>query len=86
MDERLSVSGLNHYLEEPDDAAIANSNSDPVMRCSLGFRKQAMKGIIGLDHSTKWADAIKFPSRPTEVSAFLPGHQVAIWKKALVSF
>ena len=44
-----------------------------------------MKAVIDLDHSTKWAEAIKFPSRPSEVALFLPGHQVAFWKKALTS-
>ena len=85
VDERLAVSGLNHYLEEPDDAAIANAQKDPQLLQSLQFRKQAMKAVIDLDHSTKWAEAIKFPSRPVEVSLFLPGHQVAFWKKAMTS-
>ena len=80
VDERLVLSGLNHYLEEPDDAAIANVNHDEGVKRSMAFRKSAMKAIIDLDHSTKWSDAIKFPSRPTEVQLFLPGHKVAFWR------
>ena len=28
VDEKLMLSGLTHYLEEPDDAALANANQD----------------------------------------------------------
>ena len=82
VDERLILSGLNHYLEEPDDAALKNATHDQQIQKSLAFRKSGMKAVIDLDHSTKWAEAIKFPSRPENVQLFLPGHQVAFWRQA----
>jgi hypothetical protein len=85
IDERLVSSGLNHYLEEPDDASIAATASDPLILRSLSMRKTAMKALIDLDHSEKWKDAIKFPSRKAECAAFLPGHQVFFWKKQTVA-
>ena len=35
LDERLVASGLNHYLEEPDDSSLQASRQDPVFtnRC-----------------------------------------------------
>ena len=74
VDEKLILSGLNHYLEEPDDAALKNAAQSRSIQDSLAFRRSAMKAVIELDHSQKWAEAIKFPSRPTEVQLFLPGH------------
>ena len=82
LDERLVASGLNHYLEVPDDAAIAAANDNPVFKRSMAIRKSAMKAMIDLDHSEKWREAIKFPSRKAECALFLPGHQVFFWKKA----
>ena len=82
VDERLIASGLNHYLEEPDDASITRAAENPDYLKSMNVRKSAMKAVIDLDHSTKWAEAIKFPSRPAEVQLFLPGNQVFFWKAA----
>ena len=82
VDEKLVLSGLNHYLEEPDDAALQNLGKEHIVKRSMDFRKAAMKAVVELDHSTKWQEAIKFPSRPHEVTLFLPGHQVAFWRKA----
>ena len=84
MDEKLVASGLNHYLEEPDDAAMAQSRQDAGARRSMKIRAAAFKAIIDLDHSSKWAQAIKYPSRTEKslVSLFLPGQQVFFWKKA----
>ncbi len=47
----------------------------------MEIRKAALTAVIDVDHSTKWAQAIQFPSRPSEVSLFLPGNQVFFWKK-----
>ena len=41
-----------------------------------------MEALIDLDHSEKWNDAKKFPSRAAHGSLFLLGHQVFFWKKA----
>ncbi len=84
VDEKLVASGLSHYLEEPDDADVRHSREDPHARKSMEIRAAAMTAVIELDHSTKWAQAIKFPSRTekTMVSLFLPGQQVFFWKKA----
>ncbi len=81
VDERLAARGLNHYLETPDDAAVENSRKDLVMRKSMEIRKAAMKAVVELDHLTKWAQAIQFPSRSSEVSLLLPGNHVFFWKK-----
>ena len=70
VEERLVASGLNGYLEQPDDASIAESQKDPDMKKSFEIRKIAMKAIIDLDHSEKWAQAIQFPSRKAEVTLF----------------
>ena len=83
VDEKLSISGLSHYLEEPDDAAITTAQTDAELLRSMTFRKVAMKAVIDLDHSEIWANAIKFPSRPQETDLFLPGHQVAFWRKGV---
>ena len=53
LDERLVASGLNHYLEEPDDSSMQASRQDPAFRNSLQIRKAAMKAIIELGHSDK---------------------------------
>ena len=82
LEERLIASGLSHYLEQPDDASIEHHSRDPVARMSQRIRCEAMKAVIELDHSDKWAQAIKFPSRKAEVTLFLPGHQVIFWKQA----
>ena len=60
VDERLIASGLNHYLEDPDDAAISAAGADAVYKKSMEIRKAAMKAIIELDHSEKWAAALKY--------------------------
>ena len=78
VDERLVASGLNHYLEEPDDAAISASGADPFYKRSMEIRKTAMKAVIELDHSEKWSQAIKFPSR-TEFPNF-----VSPWKSSVL--
>ena len=80
VDERLVLSGLNHFLEEPDDAALANATGDEKVKQSMRFRTEAMKAVIEMDHMTKWSEAIKTPSRPLDVQLFLPGHQVAFWR------
>ena len=81
LDERLVASGLSHYLEEPDDASVTAAVSNPVLRKSMQIRKAAVKALIDLDHSEKWADAIKFPSRASHCAMSLPGHQVFSWKR-----
>ena len=53
LDERLVLSGLNHYLEQPDDASIASTTQDPNLKESMDIRKAAMKALIDLDHSEK---------------------------------
>ena len=63
-DERLIASGLDHYLEQPDDAAVSSSGTDPAYRQSMNFRRAAMKAVVELDHSTKWSQAIRQPTRP----------------------
>ena len=55
VDERLVASGLNHYLEEPDDAAISASGADSIYKRSMEIRKTAMKAVIEFDHSEKLA-------------------------------
>ena len=84
IDEKLIASGLNHYLEEPDDASVLHHDRDPVAKRTMEFRLAAMKKVVEMDHDGKWAQAIKYPSRvdKTRVSMFLPGHQVFFWKKA----
>ena len=82
LDERLIASGLNHYLEQPDEASIHASQTDPAFKKSMDIRKEAMKALIDLDHAEKWKDAIQFPSRKAHASWFLPGTQVFFWKKS----
>ena len=53
MDERLIASGLNHYLDEPDDAAITAATENKSYKTSMEIRKAAMKAVIELDHSEK---------------------------------
>ena len=79
-DERLIASGLNHYLEQPDDAAISSSGADPAYRQSMDFRRAAMKAVVELDHSTKWSQAIRQPTRSEVPTVFLPGNQVFFWR------
>ena len=50
-DERLVASGLSHYLEEPDDAAITASSASPDYRRSMQMRKSSMKAVTELDHA-----------------------------------
>ena len=57
------------------------SRNDPIFRNSLQIRKAAMEAIIELDHSDKWTEALRFPSRKSECALFLPGHQVFFWKR-----
>ena len=66
LDERLVASGLNHYLEEPDDSSMQASRQDQACHQSLQIRKAAMKAIIELDHSDTWTGALRFPSRKAE--------------------
>ena len=75
-DERLIASGPNHYLEQPDDAAIHASTVDQAYKRSIEFRRSAMRAVIELDHSTKWSQAIKQPTRPEVPTVYLPGNQV----------
>ena len=42
VDERLIASGLNHYLEEPDDAAITVANANKTYPDSMAIRKAAI--------------------------------------------
>ena len=79
VEERLIASGLNHYLEEPDNAAISAAGADPVYKRSMEIRKSAMKAVIELDHSEKWAAALKYPSRSDLPNFFLPGAQVLFY-------
>ena len=78
IDERLVASGLNHYLEEPDDESVLHDDSDGGSKRSMEIRKAAMKKVVELDHDGKWVQAIKYPSRVdrARASMFLPGHQV----------
>ena len=85
VDERLVASGLNHYLEQPDDASIAAAGTNPDFKKSMELRKAAMMALVDMDHSDKWKDAIQFPSRKANCAMFLPGHQVFFWKKAQTS-
>ena len=54
-DESLIASGLNHYLEQPDDAAVTASTQDQAYKRSIDFRRSARRAVIELDHSTKWS-------------------------------
>ena len=75
-DERLIASGLNHYLEEPDNASVTSVQQDEAYKKSIETRKAAMKAVVELDHRDKWAEAIRFPSRRRDPQIFLPGNQV----------
>ena len=81
LDDRLVASNLNHFLEEPDDASVEAHKTDPTLNKARQLCKIAMKAVIELDHSDKWAAACKYPSRPAETNLFLPGHQVMFWRK-----
>ena len=82
VDERLIASGLNHYLESPDDAAITAAHTDPAYKESMRIRKAAMKAVIELDHSEKWAAAVKYPSRTDLPIFLLPGSQCFFYAAA----
>ena len=82
VDERLIASGLNHYLEEPDDAAITVASENPQYKSSMEIRKAAMKAVVELDHSEKWAQAIKHPSRSDLPTFFVPGTQCFFYAAA----
>ena len=62
VDERLMASGLNHYLEQPDDASISLAQADPVMKRSMQIRKQAMIALVALDCSLigRACEALRF--------------------------
>ena len=64
------ASNLNHFLEEPDDASVEAHKTDPTLNKARQLRKIAMKAVIELDHSDKWAAACKYPSRPAETNLF----------------
>ena len=82
VDERLIASGLNHYLEEPDDVAITAATEEREYRTSMEIRKAAMKAVVELDHSEKWAQAIKFLSRNEPPTFFVPGSQCFFYSAA----
>ena len=48
----------------------------------MAIRKAAMKAVIELDHSEKWAQAIKYPSRSDLPTFFLPGTQCFFYSAA----
>ena len=39
-----------------------------------------MRAVIELDHSTKWSQAIKQPTRPEVPTVYLPGNQVFFYR------
>ena len=79
-DERLLASGLNHYLEQSDDAAIHASATDTAYRRSMDFRRSAMRAVVELDHSTKWSQAIQKPTKSEVPTVYLPGNQVFFYR------
>ena len=84
MDERLVASGLNHYLEEPDDSSMQASRQDPAFRNSLQIRKAAMKAIIELDHSGTWTEALRFSIQKIRMCLVFVGHHVFFWKRTRI--
>ena len=82
LDERLIASCLNRYLESPDDAAITAAHTDAPYKESMRIRKAAMKAVIELDHSEKWAAAVKYPSRTDLPIFLLPGSQCFFYAAA----
>ena len=81
FDERLFASGLGHYLERPDDAALSMAATDDVMKRSIAIREAALKAVITLDHHTKWHEACKTLSRSNN-GPYFPGDQVFYWRRA----
>ena len=79
-DERLWASGLNSWLEQPGDAAIDMTHSDPVCAKAYKMREAAMKAVVQLDHDEKWKRALKYTSRTTG-DQFFPGDQVFYWRR-----
>ena len=75
VDERLIASGLYYYVEEPDDPSITVASENKQYRTSMEIRKAAMKAVVELDHSEKWAQAIKYPSRNDLPTFFVLGSQ-----------
>ena len=45
-----------------------------------------MHAVVALDHSDKWRAALKFPSRKSECTWYLPGQQVFFWKRGKAKF
>ncbi len=78
-DEVLPVSGLDHYLEAPQDAHISIACTDPVWERALRIRTAALKAVVELDHADKWKQLIQTPARVGR-GPYLPGEQVFRWK------
>lgn len=55
MDEQLSARGLDHYLEQPNGAAITRHAAGHNRR--IQPRGIAMRAVIELDHAQTWAAA-----------------------------
>ena len=51
-------------------------------RTSMEIRKAAVEAVVELDHSEKWAQAIKFPSRNEPPTFFVPGSQCFLYSAA----
>ena len=49
------------------------SRQDPAFRDSLQIRKAAMQATIELDHSDKWTEALRFPSRKSWMCLVVTG-------------
>ena len=81
-DERLIASGLNHYLEQPDDAAVHASTHEVAYKRPIDFRRSAMRAVVELDHSTKWSQAIRQPTKSEVPTVYLPGNQVFFYRTA----
>ena len=81
FDETRFASGLGHYLEKPDDAALSQVTDDSIMAKSTRIREAALKAIITLDHHDKWMEGCRYPSR-TSTGPYFPGDQVFYWRKA----
>lgn len=59
IDERIMVSGLDHYLEQPNGAAL--TRDDTAHARSMEHRMLAMKAVIKIDHLERWQEAIRYP-------------------------
>lgn len=66
LGERLIAKGLNHYLPTPEDASMTRGSTTTYLTRGMIYRTTAMKSFIGLDHSDKWKEANKYPSRPLD--------------------